>query len=207
MAPPSMFHGHHFIEVRSTIVYEIPYISRLSYQHCIHDRLSATIIWHTYLDRYGTDSNLIFFYPPDPKGGARGAFRGSKIQKSGKCHELPRKSIILKKKNPTPGGPNGDFRGLAIQKVREMSWTAQKINNLFNPHRTLWLGALGHKITREGQFFGDTGRDEEGRSKGAGREEGGRMQEEGGGREGGRTKVGVRGLEGRKLGGRRRERM
>ena len=30
MAPPSMFHGHHFIEVRSTIVYEIPYISRLS---------------------------------------------------------------------------------------------------------------------------------------------------------------------------------
>ena len=74
-----------------------------------------------------------------------------------------------------------------------MSWTAQKINNLFNPHRTLWLGALGLKITREGQFFGDTGRegrDEEGRSKGAGREEGGRMQEEGreerGRREGGR---------------------
>ena len=64
-----------------------------------------------------------------------------------------------------------------------MSWTAQKINNLVNPHRTLWLGALGLKITREGQFFGDTGRDggrdEEGRSKGAGREEGGRMQEEG----------------------------
>ena len=63
-----------------------------------------------------------------------------------------------------------------------MSWTAQKINNLFNPHRTLWLGALGLKITREGQFFGDTGREgervEEGRSKGAGREEGGRVQEE-----------------------------
>ena len=98
-----------------------------------------------------------------------------------------------------------------------MSWTAQKINNLFNPHRTLWLGALGLNITREGQFW-DTGReggrDEESRSKGAGREEGGRMQEEGreeregGGREaGGRTKVGVRGLEGRKLGGRRREGM
>ena len=64
-----------------------------------------------------------------------------------------------------------------------MSWTAQKINTLFNPHRTLLLGALGLKITREGQFFGDTGReegrDEEGRSKGAGRKEGGRMQEEG----------------------------
>ena len=44
------------------------------------------------------------------------------------------------------------------------------------------LGALGLKITREGQYFGDTGReggrDEEGRSKGAGREVGGRMQEE-----------------------------
>ena len=45
------------------------------------------------------------------------------------------------------------------------------------------------------------------------RGEGGRMQEEGRGREGGgreaggRTKVGVRGLEGRKLGGTRREGM
>ena len=75
-----------------------------------------------------------------------------------------------------------------------MSWTAQKINDLFNPHRTLWLGALGLKITREGQLFVDTwregGRDEEDMCKGAGREEGGRMQEEGreerGRREGGR---------------------
>ena len=100
----------------------------------LHSRPSErNHIWHTYLDRYGTDSNLIFFDPPDPKGGARGAFRGSKIQKSGKCHELPRKSIIKKKNHPTPGGPSGDFRGLAIKKVREMSWTAQKINNLFNP--------------------------------------------------------------------------
>ena len=96
-----------------------------------------------------------------------------------------------------------------------MSWTAQKINNLFNPHRTLWLGALGLKITREGQFLGtqggrEGGRDEEGRSKGAGREEGGRMQEEGreerGRRDGGRMrKAGVRVLEGRKVGGCRRK--
>ena len=145
------------------------------------------------MDRYGTESNLIFVDPPDPKGGARGAFGESKIQKSGKCHELPRKSIILKQNHPTPGDPSGDFRGLAIQKVREMSWTAQKINNLFNLHRTLWLGALGLKITRERQFFGDTGRDEEGMSKGAGREEGGRMQEEG------------RGERGRREGGRRED--
>ena len=179
MAPPSMFHGHHFIEVRLTIVYEIPYISRLSYQHCIHDRLSATIFGtHIWID-----SNQTFFDPPDPKGGARGAFRGSTIQKSGKCHELPRKSIIKKKKHPTPGGPSGDFRGLAIQKVREMSWTAQKINNLFNPRRTLWLGALGLNITRGGGSFLGTH----------------------GGREGGMRKVGVRVLEGRKVGGCRRK--
>ena len=112
-----------------------------------------------------------------------------------------------------------------------MSWTAQKINNLFNPHRTLWLGALGLKITREGQFFGDTGREggmrkvgegcwkggrwedaggrkggereEGGRSKGAGREEGGRMQE--GGKEERGREAGVRVLAGRKVGGCRRE--
>ena len=97
-----------------------------------------------------------------------------------------------------------------------MPWTAQKMNNLFNPHRTLWLGALGLKITREGQFFGDTGREGgmrkvgvrvlEGRKVGGCRRKEGRR--EGGGIEaGGRTKVGVRGLEGRKLGGRRREGM
>ena len=65
-----------------------------------------------------------------------------------------------------------------------MSWTAQKINNLLT-RRTLWLGALGLKISREGQFFGDTGRE--------------------GGREGGMRKVGVRVLEGRKVGGCRRK--
>ena len=63
-----------------------------------------------------------------------------------------------------------------------MAWTAKKINNLFNPHRTLWLGALGLKITREGQFFGTQG-----------------------GREGEMRKVGVRVLEGRKVGGCRRK--
>ena len=125
---------------------------------CWNEKHERNHIWHTYLDRYGTDSNLFCFDPPDPRRGARGDFRGSKIQKSRKCHEQPRKSINCSfKKNttpphPTPGGPSGDFRELAIQKVREMSWTAQKINNLFNSHRPLWLGVLGLKITREGQF-------------------------------------------------------
>ena len=128
------------------------------YQHCIHDSLSATIFGtHIWIDM-GLIRTYFFFDPPDPRRGARGDFRGSKIQKSRKCHEQPRKSIncSLKKKptspHPTPGGPSGDFRGLAIKKVREISWTAQKINNLFNPHRPLWLGVLGLKITREGQF-------------------------------------------------------
>ena len=93
-----------------------------------------------------------------------GDFRGSKIQKSGKCNGLPRKSIIF-----------------------------------FNPHPTLWLGVLGlkdsktrkfHELPRKwfhlkpltpthpgGAVLGDTGREggreEEGRSKGAGREEAG----------------------------------
>ena len=60
-----------------------------------------------------------------------------------------------------------------------------------------------------GAVLGDTGREggreDEGRSKGAGREEGGMREEkrregrEGGGEARGRTKVGVMGLEGMKL--------
>ena len=153
MAPPSMFHGHHFIEVRSTIVYEIPYISRLSCQHCIHDRLSATIFGtHIWIDM-----GLIrtFFLPTRPQGGVpEGILWGQTFKSPGNVMNCPENQFFffLNPPHPTPGGPSGDFRGLAIQKVREMSWTAQKINNVFNPHRTLWLGVLGLKITREGQF-------------------------------------------------------
>ena len=68
-----------------------------------------------------------------------------------------------------------------------MSWTAQKINNLFNPPSPPVVGRFRAQNHTGGAVLGDTGR------------EGGRV----GGREaGGRTKVGVRGLEGRKLGGR-----
>ena len=48
--------------------------------------------------------------PPD----ARWDFRGSTIQKSVKCYELPRKPIticFIKKNHHTPGGPSGEFRG------------------------------------------------------------------------------------------------
>ena len=40
-------------------------------------------------DRYGTDSDLKQFDPHDPRGGARGDFRGSKIQKSGNVMNCP----------------------------------------------------------------------------------------------------------------------
>ena len=77
----------------------------------LHSRPSErNQIWHTYSDRYGTDSNLNKFYPPEPSWVSGGDFRGSTIQKSGKCHELTRKSIILKK-NLTPGGPSGVLGG------------------------------------------------------------------------------------------------
>ena len=45
-----------------------------------------------------------------------GGFRGSKNQKSGKCHELPRKSIKqLLKKNPVGVGWGGNFSGQKIK--------------------------------------------------------------------------------------------
>ena len=47
--------------------------------------------------------------PPSTKGGRSWNFRGSKNQKSGKCHELPRK--VIKQINPTP--PN---QGLGVLK-------------------------------------------------------------------------------------------
>ena len=62
---------------------------------CLHPPLFSTRpsdrnqIWHIYSDRYGKT-----FDPPQ-----RG-FRGSKIQKSGKCHEMSRKSI--NNLRPTP---------------------------------------------------------------------------------------------------------
>ena len=112
----------------------------------LHSRLSdRNQIWHTYSDGYGTDSNLNKFDPPDP----RGDFRGSKIQKSGKCHELPRKSIFFFfKPHPTPGGPNGDFRGSKIQKSGKCHGRPRKSIIFFNPHPTLWLGVLGLKISK-----------------------------------------------------------
>ncbi len=61
--------------------------------------------------------------PPPPKGVAVGILGGQKNKKSGKCHELSRKE---KKIWPTP-----PRLGVKISKVREISWTAEKIDKYF----------------------------------------------------------------------------
>ena len=45
-----------------------------------------------------------------PRGGSKSGGGGSKFQKSGKFHELSRKSIT-KSPPPTKGGRSGNFRG------------------------------------------------------------------------------------------------
>ena len=74
-------------------------------------------IWHIYSGRYGTHSDIKKFYPPHPRGvpwGCWGVFRGSKNQKTGKCHELPRKST-KKVKTRWGVGWGGSFRGHKIK--------------------------------------------------------------------------------------------
>ena len=135
------------------------------------------------------------------------------------CQKINKKNV---KHHPTPGGPSGDFRGSTIQKSGKCHGLPRKLIICFNPHSTLWLGVLGLKMSNQksrkchelprkwfhfkpltpthpgGAVLGDTGREgreEEGRSKGAGREEGGMREEgrrEGGGREEGRHEGGLR---------------
>ena len=47
--------------------------------------------------------------PTQGEGGRSGNFRGSKNQKSGKCHELSRKSIKFVFTHPTPGSKGGGW--------------------------------------------------------------------------------------------------
>ena len=69
-------------------------------------------IWHAYADGPGDGSYLNKLTSP-PKGGSKWEFRGSKNQKSGKCHELSRQSIKFVFFNPShlgggvPGGGVG----------------------------------------------------------------------------------------------------
>ena len=61
---------------------------------------------------------------PTQGGGRSGNFRGSKNQKSGKCHELSRKSITFVLTHPTPGGggvPGGGSKFQKCGKCHELS--------------------------------------------------------------------------------------
>ena len=88
----------------------------------------------------------------------------------------------------------GSFRAQNFQKSRKFHELPRKWFHFKPLTPTHPGGAVLGDTWREG------GKEEEGRSKGAGREEGERGRE-GGEEAGGRTKVGVREQEGRKLGG------
>ena len=64
------------------------------------------------------ENQSICFYPSHPGGGSRGGGGGwgLKFQKSGKFHELSRKSIKkIFTPPPTKGGRSGNFRGSKIK--------------------------------------------------------------------------------------------
>ena len=108
-------------------------------RHCdfeCKNRSDHDQIWHAWADRSGNGSYLKKI-DPQPQGGQSWNFRGSNNQKSGKCHELSRKAIKMSLTHPTPGdsgGLRGGGLGVNISKVREISWTAEKIDNFFYPH-------------------------------------------------------------------------
>ena len=56
----------------------------------LHSRLSyRNQIWHTYLDGYGTDSNLNNVDPPDPRGVSGGILAGQKFKSPGNVMNCP----------------------------------------------------------------------------------------------------------------------
>ena len=56
----------------------------------LHSRLSdRNQIWHTYSDGYVTDSNLIFFDTPDPRGVPGGILGGQKFKSPGNVMNCP----------------------------------------------------------------------------------------------------------------------
>ena len=73
--------------------------------------------------------------PTQGGGGRSGNFRGSKNQKSGKCHELSRKSINLFLPIPPRGGvPGGGGWGLKFQKSGKFHELSRKsIKKKFTP--------------------------------------------------------------------------
>ena len=95
-----------------------------------HDRLTANKFGtHARIDPgiIRAQTNLTH---PTPRG-SQGGFMASTIQKSRKCHELPRKSI--KKLTPTPrvGWVGGSFRGQKLGKYHELPG---KLIHFVTPH-------------------------------------------------------------------------
>ena len=71
--------------------------------------------------------------PPKGGGGRNGNFRGSKNQKSGKCHELSRKSIKFVFTHPTRGGGGSGGGGSKFQKSGKFHELSRKSINFFLP--------------------------------------------------------------------------
>ena len=70
-------------------------------------------IWHSCVDRSGNGSSIKKL-PLSPQGAPGGYFRGSTFQKSGKFHELLRKSVHFLTAhffNPREGGTAGGRQG------------------------------------------------------------------------------------------------
>ena len=97
--------------------------------------------------------------PPKGGGGRSGNFRGSKNQKSGKCHELSRKSINLFLPIPPGGGgvPGGGVGGSKFQKsgkFHELSRKSIKKNLPPPPPKGVAVGILGgQKIKSPGNVM------------------------------------------------------
>ena len=77
---------------------------------------------------------------PNPRGGRSWNFRGSKNQKSGKCHELSRKAIKICLTHSTPGD-SGGLRGgggvgSTFQKSGKFHELPRKSINFFYPPPT-----------------------------------------------------------------------
>ena len=88
-----------------------------------------------------------------PKGGGRsGNFRGSKNQKSGKCHELSRKSINLFLPIPPRGGVQGwGGWGLKFKKSGKFHELSRKsIKKIYRPPpKGVAVGILGGQKSRK----------------------------------------------------------
>ena len=94
--------------------------------------------------------------PTQGEGGRSGNFRGSKNQKSGKCHELSRKSIKFVFTHPTPGSKGGGW-GSKFQtcgKFHELSRKSIKKISPPPPPKGVAVGILGgQKIKSPGNVM------------------------------------------------------